>query len=139
MEYNTKKFDETNTGILFKNTDEWQITHQGKLNIDGEEHRIIGVLRKNKDKEWINEIYKAMGTLKVNKDKNTENHPDSKGVINKIKNDGAKIISGWKKTSGAGNKYTSLSLRDFDDVAKDDQSKTEQLTNEEVENIRNSF
>ena len=41
--------DNTNSGILYKNSDDWKIIQQGKLNIEGEEQRIIGVSRKNKD------------------------------------------------------------------------------------------
>ena len=59
-----KKYDETNKGVLFKNTDEWTISHTGKLNVDGEDKRIIGVKRKNKLGEEILETYVAMGTLK---------------------------------------------------------------------------
>ena len=40
MDYTTKKFDETNTGILFENTEKWELAKQGKLNVDGEEFRI---------------------------------------------------------------------------------------------------
>ena len=85
MDYTTKKFDETNTGILFENSEKWELAKQGKLNVDGEEQRIIGVYRKNKDKEVILDLYRSIGTLKQNKDKSTETHPDSKGVINIVK------------------------------------------------------
>ena len=105
--------DNSNSGILYKNTDEWKIINQGKLNIDGEEHRIIGVSRKNKDKQPILELYRAIGTLKVNQDKQSEKSPDSKGVVNKIMDSGAMTISGWKETSEAGNPYTSLKCRNF--------------------------
>ena len=105
--------DNSNSGILYKNTDEWEIVKQGKLNIDGEDHRIIGVSRKNKDKQPILELYRAIGTLKENKDKQSEKSPDSKGVVNKIMDSGAMTISGWKETSEAGNPYTSLKCRNF--------------------------
>ena len=105
--------DNSNSGILYKNTDEWKIINQGKLNIDGEEHRIIGVSRKNKDKQPILELYRAIGTLKVNQDKQSEKSPDSKGVVNKIKDSGAMTISAWKEISEAGNPYTSLKVREF--------------------------
>jgi hypothetical protein len=74
--------DNTNSGILYKNTDDWQIIQQGKLNIDGEDHRIIGVKRKNKDGEPMVELYRAIGTLKANADKQGEKSPDAKGVVN---------------------------------------------------------
>jgi uncharacterized protein (DUF736 family) len=105
--------DNTNSGILYKNSDDWKIINQGKLNIEGEEQRIIGVSRKNKDKQPILELYRAIGTLKVNQDKQSEKSPDSKGVVNKIKDSGAMTISAWKETSEAGNPYTSLKIREF--------------------------
>tara|TARA_R110000823_G_scaffold303129_1_gene424451 strand:- start:666 stop:1085 length:420 start_codon:yes stop_codon:yes gene_type:complete len=105
--------DNTNSGILFKNTDEWKIIQQGKLNLDGEEHRIIGVSRKNKDGEAMVELYRAIGTLKANADKQGEKSPDAKGVVNKIMDQGAMTISAWKEKSDNGNSYTSLKTRDF--------------------------
>ena len=105
--------DNTNSGIMYKNTDDWQIVQQGKLNLDGEEHRIIGVKRKNKDGQPMIEIYRAMGTLKANADKQGDKSPDAKGVVNKIMDQGAMTISAWKETSEAGNAYISLKTREF--------------------------
>tara|TARA_R110001632_G_scaffold28199_7_gene75358 strand:+ start:1670 stop:2089 length:420 start_codon:yes stop_codon:yes gene_type:complete len=105
--------DNTNSGILYKNTDEWKVIQQGKLNLDGEEHRIIGVSRKNKDGQPMVELYRAIGTLKANADKQGEKSPDAKGVVNKIMDQGAMTISAWKETSEAGNAYTSLKTREF--------------------------
>jgi uncharacterized protein (DUF736 family) len=105
--------DNTNSGILYKNTDDWKIIQQGKLNIEGEEQRIIGVSRKNKDGQPMVELYRAIGTLKKNEDKQSEKSPNAKGVVNKIKDNGAMTISAWKETSEAGNAYTSLKVREF--------------------------
>ena len=105
--------DNTNSGIMYKNTDDWQIVQQGKLNLDGEEHRIIGVKRKNKDGQPMIELYRAIGTLKANDDKQGDKSPDAKGVVNKIMDQGAMTISAWKETSEAGNAYTSLKTREF--------------------------
>ena len=105
--------DNTNSGILYKNSDNWQIIQQGKLNIDGEEQRIIGVSRKNKDGQPMVELYRAIGTLKKNEDKQSDKSPNAKGVVNKIKDSGAMTISAWKEISEAGNPYTSLKVREF--------------------------
>ena len=105
--------DNTNSGILYKNSDNWQIIQQGKLNIDGEEQRIIGVSRKNKDGQPMVELYRAIGTLKKNEDKQSDKSPNAKGVVNKIKDSGAMTISAWKEISEAGNQYTSLKVREF--------------------------
>ena len=81
--------DENNSGVLFKNTDQWTIIQQGKLRVDNTEQRIIGIKRLNKDGKPIVELYRAIGTLKSNEDKQTEKSPDAKGVINKIVDNGA--------------------------------------------------
>ena len=105
--------DNTNSGILYKNSDDWKIIQQGKLNIEGEDQRIIGVSRKNKDGQPMVELYRAIGTLKKNEDKQSDKSPNAKGVVNKIKDSGAMTISAWKEISEAGNPYTSLKVREF--------------------------
>ena len=105
--------DNTNSGILYKNSDDWKIIQQGKLNIEGEEQRIIGVSRKNKDGQPMVELYRAIGTLKKNEDKQSDKSPHAKGGVNKIKDSGAMTISAWKEISEAGNPYTSLKVREF--------------------------
>jgi len=105
--------DNTNSGILFQNTDDWKIVQQGKINLKGEDHRIIGVTRKNKDGQPIVELYRAIGTLKANDDKQGDKSPDAKGVVNVISDTGAMTISAWREKSDNGNSYTSLKAREF--------------------------
>ena len=45
MDYEKKVYDETNRGRLFNNDQNWEISVQGKLNINGDNNRIIGVKR----------------------------------------------------------------------------------------------
>ena len=117
MDYNSQKFDQTNKGRLFflDEKDAWTIKYQGKLNLDGDQQRVIGVSRKNAEGQYITEVYKAIGTLKQNHNKVSENDPDAKGVVNKISNVGAMQISAWKSTSEKGNVTVSLSVRNFDE------------------------
>ena len=115
--------DNTNSGILFQNTDDWKIVQQGKLNLKGEEHRIIGVNRKNKDGQPIVEIYRAMGTLKANDEKQGDKSPDAKGVVNVITDSGAMTISAWREKSDNGNSYTSLKVREFTNEPKSNEQK----------------
>ena len=127
--------DNTNSGILYKNTDDWKIIQQGKLNIDGEEQRIIGVSRKNKDGQPMVELYRAIGTLKKNENKQSEKSPNAKGVVNRVMDKGALTISAWKETSEAGNPYTSLKVREFssDSSYSDPNSERNVLHKEESE------
>ena len=127
--------DNTNSGILYKNTDDWKIIQQGKLNIDGEEQRIIGVSRKIKDGQPMVELYRAIGTLKKNEDKQSDKSPNAKGVVNRVMDKGALTISAWKETSEAGNPYTSLKVREFssDSSYSDPNSERNVLHKEESE------
>ena len=127
--------DNTNSGILYKNTDDWKIIQQGKLNIEGDEQRIIGVSRKNKDGQPMVELYRAIGTLKKNEDKQSDKSPTAKGVVNKVMDKGAMTISGWKETSEAGNPYTSLKVREFssDSSYSDPNSERNVLHKEEID------
>ena len=115
----TKKYDETNRGVLFNisSTDgepDWKLIQQGKININGDQLRVIGIKRLNQKGEEIVELYRAMGTLKKS-DQVNEKDPYAKGVVNALVDKGAMIISGWKEQSERGNKYISLRLRDFSD------------------------
>ena len=127
--------DNTNSGILYKNTDDWKIIQQGKLNIEGDEQRIIGVSRKNKDGQPMVELYRAIGTLKKNEDKQSDKSPNAKGVVNRVMDKGALTISAWKETSEAGNPYTSLKVREFssDSSYSDPNSERNVLHKEESE------
>ena len=138
MDYKAKKYDETNQGRLFKNTDGWKVTHQGKINFDGEEHRIIGVARLNKDKQPITELYKAMGTLKE-KEKTKEDSPDAGGVVNVIKDVDTRFISAWKKTTQGNygqdeNQYINLAVNSFDSK-KVEENKTEENNEQDQETL----
>ena len=125
--------DDNNSGILFKNSDDWTIIQQGKLIIENTEQRIIGVKRLNKEGKPIVELYRAIGTLKSNEDKQSEKSPDAKGVINKLLDKGALTISAWKETSEKGNAYTSLKCREFsNDYNQDNKSKDEEVTNQTI-------
>ena len=125
--------DDNNSGILFKNSDDWTIIQQGKLIIENTEQRINGVKRLNKEGKPIVELYRAIGTLKSNEEKQSEKSPDAKGVINKLLDKGALTISAWKETSEKGNAYTSLKCREFsNDYNQDNKSKDEEVTNQTI-------
>ena len=74
MESNSKQYDETNRGVLFNISEDWSLIQQGKININGDQLRVIGVKRLNKDGQEIVELYRAMGTLKK-ADRNGEKDP----------------------------------------------------------------
>ena len=136
---NVKKFDETNKGVLFSipTTDgesEWKLIQQGKLNVNGDQLRIIGVKRLNQKGEEIVELYRAIGTLKKAEQVN-EKDPYAKGVVNALVDKGAMIISGWKEKSERGNAYVSLKLREFADNVGDEPKKEQKKEHSELEDL----
>tara|TARA_B100001057_G_scaffold178450_1_gene179242 strand:- start:4285 stop:4725 length:441 start_codon:yes stop_codon:yes gene_type:complete len=128
MENSSKQYDETNRGVLFSIKEDWSLIQQGKLNINGDQLRVIGVKRLNKDGQEIVELYRAMGTLKK-ADQNSEKDPYAKGVVNALVDKGAMIISGWKEKSERGNSYISLRLREF----ANDTTNTQVSSNQQLE------
>ena len=106
-------YDNTNRGILWENKEDWKIIHDGKLNIDGEERRIIGVKRKNRDGEPIEEIFTKIGTLK-GREKRGDKSPDATGVVENLVSKNPMQISAWKKTSND-QARVELAVRDLTD------------------------
>ena len=68
----SKTYNNTNSGVLWaipKKKDgkpEFSLIQQGKLNIDGNEMRIVGISRFNKDGVRMVGIYREIGTIKKN-------------------------------------------------------------------------
>ena len=58
-DYTSKKYDNTNRGILWDipvsddGKKQMTLVKQGKLNMDGQQQTIYGVVRKNRDGEFI--------------------------------------------------------------------------------------
>jgi hypothetical protein len=116
---NIKKYDNTNSGVLYtipkdpNNEPEWKLIQQGKLNIDGNDMRIVGIKRLNKDGQEMVGLYREIGTIKENAKKFSDNDPDAKGVVNNIVDNGGFTISAWKEISERKNAYVSLKVRAF--------------------------
>ena len=126
-------YDNTNSGALYNNKDDWKIIQQGKMNIDGTDQSIIGVKRNNRSGEPIVEIFRAVGTLKANT-KEKPSSPDATGVVENIQNSGAKRIAAWRKTDKNGNPFTSLAISEFtgDRKEPDTAPQTEPLPDDEI-------
>ena len=131
MENNSKSYDETNRGVLFNISEDWSLIQQGKININGDQLRVIGVKRLNKDGQEIVELYRAMGTLKK-ADRNGDKDPYAKGVVNALVDKGAMIISAWKEKSERGNAYISLKLREFSNETTNTQISSNQQVEKKV-------
>ena len=127
-DYTSKKYDNTNKGILWNiptsadGKKEMALIKQGKINMDGEEHRIYGVSRKNRDGDMIMSVLAEIGTIKVNPDAqpelrgtDTPRRPDSRGIVQNVEIKGTYQLSGWMETSQGGNQQTSLKVQKLED------------------------
>ena len=108
-------YDNTNSGALYGIQDDnpHTVIRQGKVNIDGEDRRIIAVKRNNRNGEAILALYTEIGTLKKSTDKRSEKSPDAWGRIEHLETIGAKKLSAWNKVSAAQNEYISLAVKDL--------------------------
>ena len=134
----SKTYNNTNSGVLWaipkKKDDgkpEYNLIQQGKLNIDGNEMRIVGISRFNKDGEPMVGIYREIGTIKKNNLKSGEKDPDAKGVVNNIVDNGGFTCSAWKSVSEKNNHYVSLKIRAFDE--RPEQQETTESEDKEID------
>tara|TARA_R110000744_G_C18988150_1_gene520210 strand:+ start:133 stop:555 length:423 start_codon:yes stop_codon:yes gene_type:complete len=87
------EYDNTNSGAAFKPFDTQRMILQGKLNIDGNDNKIVLVADQTKAGMKIVEVYKKMGVMFENDKKGNEKAPDYSGPI-----DNSKFkIAGWKR------------------------------------------
>ena len=102
-------YDNTNSGALFA-AEHMKIIRQGKVNVDGVEDNYVLVQTETAGGKTIFEMYQKVGALFVNDKKRTENDPDISGSVTD-KSSGEWRFAGWKKTSKAGDQYTSIGVR----------------------------
>ena len=130
-DYTSKKYDNTNRGILWDipvsddGKKQMTLVKQGKLNMDGQQQTIYGVVRKNRDGEFIMSLLAEIGTIKVNPDAQPElegteqsRRPDSKGIVQNMELKGTYQLSGWKSVSNGGNPQTILKVQKLGDDGK---------------------
>jgi len=87
------EYDNTNTGAAFKPFDTQRMILQGKLNVDGNDKKVILVADQTKAGMKIVEVYQKLGVMFENDKKGNEKAPDYSGPI-----DNSKFkIAGWKK------------------------------------------
>ena len=99
------EYDNTNSGAGFKPFDTQRFILQGKLNNDGNDHKIVLVADQTKAGMKIIEVYQKLGVMFENDKKGNEKAPDYSGPVD---NTNLKL-AGWKRAKDGGN-YMSLAL-----------------------------
>jgi hypothetical protein len=99
------EYDNTNSGAAFKPFDTQRMILQGKLNVDGNDKKIILVADQTKAGMKIVEVYQKFGVMFENDKKGNEKAPDYSGPID----DTGLKIAGWKRAK-EDSKYMSLQV-----------------------------
>ena len=86
------EYDNTNSGAAFKPFDTQRLILQGKLNIDGNDNKIVLVADQTKAGLQIVEVYKKLGVMFTNDKKGNEAAPDYTGPMGETRR-----LAAWRK------------------------------------------
>lgn len=87
-------YDNTNKGVMFLPFEDWQLVLQGKIDIEGDEHRYVAVRQKlTRDGAPVLMLYRQVGIMYGKGEDAHEKAPDWSGKFD----DRADMrIAGWK-------------------------------------------
>ena len=122
MEYKTKKYDNTNKGVLFLNEGsnkepELVIRRRGNINIDGQTYQIYGIPRKNKEGKPIMALVMEFGTLKINEKRQKDSEPNVRGILSVLSKAKEMAVAGWNKKTDDYD-LINLKIQNFNDEKK---------------------
>ena len=104
------EYDNTNSGAVFKPFETMKLILQGKVNIEGNDRKIVLVADKTKSDKKIIEVYQKVGVLFEEDKGDNEKRPDYSGPLENYATDKDMRIAAWKRQSDGGNKYMSLQI-----------------------------
>ncbi len=104
------EYDNTNSGAVFKPFETMKMILQGKVNIEGNDRKVVLVADKTKSDKKIIEVYQKVGVLFEEDKGDNEKRPDYSGPLEDYATDKDMRIAAWKRQSDGGNKYMSLQI-----------------------------
>lgn len=104
------EYDNTNSGAVFKPFETMKMILQGKVDIEGNERKVVLVADKTKSDKKIIEVYQKVGVLFEEDKGDNEKRPDYSGPLEDYATDKNMRIAAWKRQSDGGNKYMSLKI-----------------------------
>tara|TARA_R110001599_G_scaffold69607_1_gene196088 strand:+ start:353 stop:736 length:384 start_codon:yes stop_codon:yes gene_type:complete len=102
-------YDNTNTGAAFKPFDSMKMILQGKVNLEGNDHKTVLVADTTKSGMKIIEVYQKVGVMFENDKRGNDSAPDYSGPMEDHVANKPMQIAGWKKEKD-GNSYLSMQL-----------------------------
>ena len=92
------EYDETNRGAAFTPFPTQKMILQGKVNVDGNDNKIVLVSDETRDGRKIVEVFQKVGVLFENDKKGNEAAPDYSGPIKQVvESPLEKRIAGWRR------------------------------------------
>jgi len=100
-------YDNTNRGAAFAPFEQQRLILQGKVNVSGNDIKVVLVKDQTQSGTNLIEVYQKVGVLFDNDKKGNENAPDYSGPLEI----GRKRIAAWRKEKD-GKPYMSISVSD---------------------------
>lgn len=102
-------YDNTNSGAAFKPFDTMRMILQGKMNIEGNDRKIVLVADETKSGKRLVEVYQKVAVLFEEDKADNPARPDYAGPVEDYATNKNMRIAGWKRDKD-GNNYMSLQI-----------------------------
>mgnify|MGYP005828302541 FL=1 len=104
------QYDNTNSGAAFKPFDTMKMILQGKINLEGNDRKVVLVADETKNGMKIIEVYQKVGVFFENDKKGNDNAPDYSGPVEDYATNKSMQVAGWKKATSDGSNYLSIQV-----------------------------
>ena len=102
-------YDNTNTGAAFKPFESQRMILEGKVNLEGNDRKVVLVADTTRSGDKIIEVYQKVGVLFENDKKGNDSAPDYSGPIEDYATQKNMRIASWKRQKGEDN-YMSMQV-----------------------------
>ena len=102
-------YNNTNSGAAFKPFDSQRLILQGKVNLEGNDRKVVLVADQTRDGKKIIEVYQKVAVLFDNDKKGNEAAPDYSGPVDDYATHKDMRIAAWKRQKDGGN-YISMQV-----------------------------
>lgn len=116
-------YDNTNTGAAFKPFDTMKMILQGKVNLEGNDRKVVMVADTTSSGMKIIEVYQKVGVLFENNKRGNDNAPDYSGPLEDYASNSPMQIAGWKKSKD-GNNYLSMQISEKKSASQPSQTQS---------------
>ena len=125
-------YDDTNTGAAFKPVATQRLSLQGKINIDGNERKVVCVADETKNGTRLIEVYEKVGVLFENDQKGNDKAPNYSGPLEPYISSKPMQIAAWKKSSDNAGNFLSMRLSEKQQQQQQQSRQQDDLHNDQI-------